>query len=463
MKTKKFIAADGHFKAIVELVAGENVVKLWEEKKKSISERFREWNGLSRKEYVLHSDRSVQERILEPNEKNKEVVELVLRYESGGNAARGTVTMVYLMAKDSSGAFTGPESEKRSLESGLRRVGVAGKMVQSMIADLMGRAGFGLVTFYLAKQVLVHRLNKTFEELRCLSDHELYEEVLQSLHRIRQTNLQNDEARDVILNNGNEQKKIDVAIMSFTRFDEKERKPLCHTALGGYPLALFGGGSMYSWPESVDNIPQRFLDRRIVDSARFFDDSSSRHQLWALASTSIGAILHEVGHCFGLSHATGKAAIRGGAGDVMGRGFDYINTLFLSTENGKAAPSKLRMPRWERSAAVQLNMHSMIKDWKKNEIGPVRTSSPCLERCTTSNENLHVKCEAGIRIVIYIVDGDVADHDEFSDELAIVFDLNLHREVDLRKRVGCVGRKRDVAVRVIDWLGSVGEWNLNEV
>ncbi|ELR20658.1 uncharacterized protein ACA1_054020 [Acanthamoeba castellanii str. Neff] len=95
---------------------------------------------------------------------------------------------------------------------------------------------------------------------------------------------------------------IDCVILGMTRYNPHAGKCDAHTALGGGPMALFGSGGLYSWPRTLDEVRRCWMDATAVDKTRCFDDSGGRGTMWANFATTLGATLHEIGHCFGLDH-----------------------------------------------------------------------------------------------------------------------------------------------------------------
>ena len=63
----------------------------------------------------------------------------------------------------------------------------------------------------------------------------------------------------------------------------------------------------------------------MVNPANVHEDSAGRGTWWAVASTTLGAALHEMGHAFGLPHCYEPRCI-------MTRGFDHLNRFFTFTE-----------------------------------------------------------------------------------------------------------------------------------
>lgn len=64
----------------------------------------------------------------------------------------------------------------------------------------------------------------------------------------------------------------------------------------------------------------RFLDTTVVDTEQLMDDSNYRGTHGGCLATTLGSVLHELGHTFDLGHT------REG---IMGRGFDYVDRVFM--------------------------------------------------------------------------------------------------------------------------------------
>lgn len=64
----------------------------------------------------------------------------------------------------------------------------------------------------------------------------------------------------------------------------------------------------------------RFLDTTFIDTEQLMDDSNYRGTHAGCLATTLGSVLHELGHTFDLGHT------REG---IMGRGFDYVDRVFV--------------------------------------------------------------------------------------------------------------------------------------
>lgn len=201
-----------------------------------------------------------------------------------------------------------------------------------------------------------------------------------------------------------------MVVAAFTRKDPATGRLTNHTALGGGSLGLFGGASVFSWPRSIEEAGRVFADSTRVDPARVHDDSAGRGAMWALASTTIGAVLHEMGHTFGLPHSTEPH-------DIMTRGFDRFTRAFTFED----PPSRLKLrpqpftvmqeARWAPVSATALR-------WSRWLAGDA-AQHPSQERPRISldprNGTVILQSEAGLRWVGFFSGGDVAAFQEFPD------------------------------------------------
>ncbi|NLC59485.1 MAG: hypothetical protein GX774_21825 [Armatimonadetes bacterium] len=194
------------------------------------------------------------------------------------------------------------------------RLDTAAKLLQTFTAERMNDLGYGRKTFNLeldaAGRVVVHLLRGAHPVAyyHAADGATLWQEIGAQIRR----ELPAPKAKNV-------------AIMAFSRFDPERRATLAHTALGGGDLALFGSTGLFSWPASLQDVPRAFADTTRVDATRTHDDSCFRSTYWAVAATTLGAVLHEVGHTFGLPHSPDTY-------DIMSRGFDFLNRAFTLIE-----------------------------------------------------------------------------------------------------------------------------------
>lgn len=198
------------------------------------------------------------------------------------------------------------------------KLDTAVKLMQTFTAEQMNDLGYGRGTFNPeldeAGRVKVRILKgeHSAEHYYKMTGHQLYNYIYGLIdHR-----LPNPKAKNLV-------------ITAFTRFDPNQDKAMAHTALGGGSLALFGGGNLFAWPTNLAEVPKTFMDDRLIDNKKYFSDSAGRHTVWAIASTTLGAALHEMGHTFGLPHSKHPH-------DIMTRGMDRFNRVFTCLEPSHA-------------------------------------------------------------------------------------------------------------------------------
>jgi len=270
---------------------------------------------------------------------------------------------------------------------------------------------------------------------------------------------------------------INVAVMNFSWWDDVAKRARAHTALGAGTLALFGGASMSVWPRSWRDVLGVFLDRRPVDRQRVFDDGC-RGKVWALASTTIGAMLHELGHCLSLPHpaVNVKAATHPGGG-IMGRGFDQLNRLFVFEEDGRVFNGKDE-PVFDRSSAVRLYFHSAFNAHHGAVISSPLGSETTLEPQATPApqpvaQALHgnaqfvlshsavLRSSLPLRHLAFYVNGDVTMHKEFLGDQR-VFEWRIEDVASLRSTLN--GRPGDcIKLSSIDDAGNIGTFDIKDV
>lgn len=252
------------------------------------------------------------------------------------------VRMVYLLAKDENTEFDGPPDADKTLYN--EKLDLALKMMQAVAAESMKEAGYGRKTFPLELdkngKVVVNlvRTDETGAVLRSMDGNALWSRFYGELEK---------------------QYPYDVnkvcGVMAFTRWDRSAKKGLAHTALGGGGFGLFGGGAMWSWPTTVTDIPKVFANPGLVNPDIEMDDTGLRGTLWASPATTIGAMLHEMGHTFGLPHSTDPRS-------AMSRGFDFFNRRFAAYEPPRKGAEEGRSvgyedaTHWDTFEAARLNL-----------------------------------------------------------------------------------------------------------
>ncbi|KAG2533371.1 hypothetical protein BBO99_00000011 [Phytophthora kernoviae] len=140
-------------------------------------------------------------------------------------------------------------------------------------------------------------------------------------------------------------------VLGCSRYNTATRKAEGHTALGGGKVGIFGSCGLHTWPAHLGEVTSCCLNNTRIDQSMLLDDSCFRGTFWANFSTGIGAMLHEIGHTFGLGHATSG---------IMARGFDDMNRILCVYEADPRSPlmgfHQARPQGW-----LELN-HSAIRE-----------------------------------------------------------------------------------------------------
>jgi len=247
-------------------------------------------------------------------------VTLALNYKPQTNPY--VVRVHYFVDKSGDTRFQTPL--KNDPQNWRGKLDTAMKLMQTFTAERLGDLGLGRRTFNLELddrgQVKVHILKGRWDaaHYQKLTGGQFFNEAVREIGR----QFPHKRAKNLV-------------IPAFTRFDPKTGKVGAHTALGGGNLALFGGGDLFSWPDSVSVAQAAFMNDTRVDPRKVFSDSVGRHTFWANASTTMGAALHELGHTFSLPHSRDVH-------DIMTRGHDRLNRFFTLVEPPHAGRKEAR-------------------------------------------------------------------------------------------------------------------------
>ncbi len=352
------VARDGHFRALAELVPGEN--------------RLRLTSG-------------------------KDAAALVLNYKPQTNPY--FVRVIYMT--DSTGETAYQSQFDKDPQNYADKLDTAIKLLQTFTAERLHDIGLGRHTFNLEfdadGRVKIHTLkgDKPAAYYFGLKDGDWYGHVYGWV----KGQFPDPHSKNIV-------------IAAYTRFDPVQKKVFAHTALGGGDLGLFGGGSLFTWPNSLQDTFRVFGDETEIDATKVHEDSAGRKTVWATASTTIGATLHEMGHAFGLPHCTDGLCI-------MTRGFDRLNRVFTLVEP-RSRHNREPIVFAEKDAAYFAPVSAMSLrasrwfqlDERKYEAEP---KPPTLHLDDATGE-LRISAPRGLRYVTFTVNGDARGHRAFWTE-----------------------------------------------
>ena len=248
------------------------------------------------------------------------------------------VRLVYVICKDHDGTFQSPPDLDNSVSAAVKKISISATVLQCVMGELLweqklGRRTFALETDITGQPVVhKHMSDLTVDQTHSLPQEKLWETL----------------AREIVSSRIGNKKVKYIAFLSSTRYQNTKRiKPFSHAhtlamtkghiALGGGGLALFGTGCLWTWPDTVASVQTRLEDCSPIDSTFYMDDSCYRGTIGGCVATTLGSVLHELGHTLDLGHTNEG---------IMSRGFDDLDSvLTLASERvGRKYPKGKLQP-----------------------------------------------------------------------------------------------------------------------
>lgn len=308
------------------------------------------------------------------------------------------VRMIWMT--DASGAteFATPHPDHpQDYEARLR---TAATLMQTLTAERMHDIGMPRKTFRLERyeegEVIVHTFKgpDSAEDYYAMPDQQWWRKTFGWL---------NDDHPDQFAKN--------IVLAAYTRKDPETGKMKAHTALGGGNLGLFGSASVFSWPRSLDEVIPTFQNDSRFETTRVHNDSVGRNTIWGLASTTLGATLHEMGHTFGLPHCTDPIG-------MMTRGFDHFNRVFTlqaPASDRRPAPTSFSIDQEAYFAPISATYLRRSRWFQLDEVTYKNERSPDISMDKESGQ-LTITSESGIAWVGFWVDSNVYTFEDFTPE-----------------------------------------------
>ncbi|XP_064460903.1 uncharacterized protein LOC135370918 [Ornithodoros turicata] len=237
------------------------------------------------------------------------------------------VRLVYVVCSDDfeEGRIQGPVDQDCSVESACNRISLGAQILQTTVAETLVSAGFPRKTFRLEESGKDRPITRVFKT--SLSSTQLHTMSGEDAWRFLTYELTTSSLADT-------SRVKFLVFLSCTRYSGGATEPTTHSEIlsrtkghvmiGGGDVALCGTGCLYTWAENLDELPRRMTDLRKVDRRSFMDDSNYRGTRWACYSSSLGGVLHELGHVLDLAH-TEKG--------IMGQGFHDLQQLCIASHN----------------------------------------------------------------------------------------------------------------------------------
>lgn len=265
------------------------------------------------------------------------------------------VHLCLILGRDSNGSYDMPSyrlkrGEVANLDSAVKKLKVAGRLMQSFTQDDFRSVGLSNRSFQFVEETVSYQGIYGYTVNSPTPHQEVKVHVLRSpktVAELRDPNLaqQNPKAN----NNGGlfshaidlvkktpeiyaPYQKLGTAIQCAVlyldaHFDVKEQMILTHAALGGgtgeVKMAIFGSHGLHSWPINFPQVGPSFLDSTHLSTNEVANDCNQCGTSWECFNITLGAFMHEIGHLLGSPHQVDGVMLR-----------DYIwwNRSFMTRE-----------------------------------------------------------------------------------------------------------------------------------
>ena len=288
---------------------------------------------------------------------------LTIRFRPEHQTQNHLIKLLYIVCADSEGDFQSPyeevnvdietnnggkdnrPTEKNDVASAKKRISLAASIIQCILAESLEVHGFGRRTIQFYGD---DSKEKSKDFYFPYPDTHVFKSRLTTseVYKMDQRQLWEYHAKEVISSEpsgdsqfGNQKLKY-IAIHSATRYTCNSEDEVAvthaevlartkgHASIGGGDFALIGSGCLHTWPENLCDVISTFENTTKIDSLKFMDDSAYRKTIGGCFATTLGSLIHELGHTFDLGHANNG---------FMARGFDDIDKFFtLSSKTSRS-------------------------------------------------------------------------------------------------------------------------------
>ena len=262
------------------------------------------------------------------------------------------IHLCLIRGRDSNNTYDMPKyrlqrGEVPNLENAIKKLKVAGRLMQAYTQDEMRSAGFSNRCFQFVEETIhdqtifgykvnsptphqeikIHVLTspKTVAELRS-------PELAQQNPNAKDSGGLFDHAIDLVKNcpeiyNQRNGTAVQCACM-YLDSTWQNNLILTHAALGGgtneVKMAIFGSHGLHSYPQNFPLVTPSFLDATHLTTTEVANDCNECGTSWECLNICLGAFLHEIGHSLGCPHQVDG---------VMLRDYVMLNRSFMTREN----------------------------------------------------------------------------------------------------------------------------------
>lgn len=248
------------------------------------------------------------------------------------------LNIYYVICQNHDGSFQSDRDSGNTVQSACKRINLVIELIQCFYAEMLLQNGFERKTFDFI-ECKPFQSELTVEQAREWSPHKLWQ-----YH-----------AKEFLCKEPNNRINLKYfGILASTLFINDELKG--NAALGIGDVALYGSGTMYSWPAEFQDIQESFHDKTLVDTKQLLDDSNGRKTFGGCFTTALGAMCHEIGHIFDLGHTHDG---------IMGNDIDYVNRLFVIERFPRYLPARVESTCVLNSNQCKMNTDQRLTKLKK--------------------------------------------------------------------------------------------------
>ncbi|KAF1803772.1 putative peptidase family-domain-containing protein, partial [Mucor lusitanicus] len=355
------------------------------------------------------------------------------------------LSLVIFIGSDSDATFDVPPEKKgqNTLDVAVEKLRTAGYMWQAFCAEQLHRNGMGRRTFRLEEAWLpdtvscqdkgvmrntakVHVIRSKYtvaqiRDVRRAQQSDDQDESVESLFGLFLDDLRENPAFDM---------PCQVAgLILDSHWDVNKQLTVGHAALGGGAghtrLGIFGSHLLHAWPTCIEDIVPAFMNNTTTDTRYVANDADESGNWWRACNIGMGAMMHEVGHSYTLSHTpTG----------VMSRGYNNWNRTFVAKEPGYGPipPEEEAGSHWHRLDIMRLRFHPAFRLPQDGPIGARNPSQPSF--IALEGGQFQVIAPAGLSLLEINVGGHYRTHFEFLQDQPRM--VTFHQK-DIRDRCKC--------------------------
>ncbi|KAI8078891.1 putative peptidase family-domain-containing protein [Halteromyces radiatus] len=341
------------------------------------------------------------------------------------------LSLVILVAHDSPCQFDTPpeKQDENGLEVAIEKLRLAGYLWQSFCAEQMHRHGMGRRTFRLEEAWLPDTVSQAAGYYRHQQANTALVRVLRSQHSLQTLRdarrAQQNPHRDDTLPSLFDLFMQDIqaspdffandclvaGLILDAHWDTQQQLVVGHAALGGgvgnIRLGIFGSHALHAFPRSIEHIVPAMLDTTLTDTRYVANDANESSTWWKALNIGMGAMLHEVGHAFTLSHTPSG---------LMARGFNHWNRTFMIHEPGRpgiiVTPEDEEGSKWHRVDILRLRYHPAFRLPLDPDVSvPGASAGPRFD--ALSRDQIQISSPTGITLVELWVNGHYVDHYEY--------------------------------------------------